>query len=351
MKWMKQQQTKLSKLDSAFQKVESPEKEKLTLEIRKLTEEVHNYWKQKSKEYPGTFFAAFLMANYVEDVKEENIPASFLINDSMKWTYQYNFRKNHFFDHFDITDQRFLYTPLIKSKLDTYFDKVLIQMVDSVKPAAYQLISKAESNPLMFRYMASYLLNHSLSSRVMGMDALFVDIARDYYLSGKATWADSATMAVIRENVLFMENNLMGKQARNLQMETFDGDPYSLCQGNSRYTILLFFEPTCSHCKEFVPKLYDEIYLPYRDKGVEVVAIYNQSNKKEWGDFLEQHHLNDWINIWDKYHVTRFQIIYDTRSTPAVYLLDKDKKIVAKKFSIDFLKSYFGFYIDGKKAE
>jgi len=84
---------------------------------------------------------------------------------------------------------------------------------------------------------------------------------------------------------------------------------------------------------------------------VEVVAIYNQSNKKEWGDFLEQHHLNDWINIWDKYHVTRFQIIYDTRSTPAVYLLDKDKKIVAKKFSIDFLKSYFGFYIDGKKAE
>jgi thiol-disulfide isomerase/thioredoxin len=351
MKWMKLQQTKLSRLDSALKIAGNSEKENLGKEIRKLTEEVHNYWKQKSAEYPGTFLSAFLMANYVNDVKEEDIPKNFQVNDSLKWIYQYNFRRNHYFDYFDITDQRFLYTPLIKSKLDTYFDKVLIQMVDSVKPAAYQLINKVELNPLMFRYVASYLLNHSLNSRVMGMDALFVDIARDYYLSGKATWADSATMAVIRENVLFLENNLIGKQARNLQMETFDGDPRSLCQGNSKYTILLFYEPTCSHCKEFVPKMYDEIYLPYRDKGLEVVAIYNQNNRKEWGDFIELHHLNDWVNVWDKYRVTRFQIIYDTRTTPAVYLLDKNKKIVAKKFSIEFLKSFFGFYLDGKKAE
>jgi thiol-disulfide isomerase/thioredoxin len=183
----------------------------------------------------------------------------------------------------------------------------------------------------------------------MGMDALFVDIAREYYLSGKANWADSATLAVIRENVIFMENNLMGKQARNLRMETYDGIPYFLCQGKSRYTILVFYEPTCSHCKEFVPKLYNEIYIPYRNKGVEVVAIYNQNDKKEWGDFIQQQHLNDWINVWDEFYQSRFKVIYDTRTTPSVYLLDKDKKIIAKKFSIDFLKSYFGIYIDGKK--
>jgi thiol-disulfide isomerase/thioredoxin len=351
MKWMKQQQIKLSRLDSAFQKAVNPEKENLGKEIRNLSEEVHKYWKQKSGEYPGTFLSAFLMSNYVEDVKVEDIPKDFQANDSLKWTYQYNFRKNHYFDHFDITDRRFLYTPLIKSKLDTYFDKVLIQMVDSVKPAAYQLIKKAESKPVMFRYVLSYLLNHSLNNKVMGMDALFVDIARDYYLSGKATWADSATLAVVRENVLFMDNNLIGKQARDLKMETVDGLPYSLCQGKNKYTILVFYEPTCSHCKELVPKLYDEIYLPYRNKGLEVVAIYNQSNRKEWSEFIELHHLYDWVNVWDEFHVTRFQIIYDTRTTPALFLLDKNKKIVAKKFSIDFLKSYLGFYLDGKKAE
>jgi len=69
-------------------------------------------------------------------------------------------------------------------------------------------------------------------------------------------------------------------------------------------------------------------------------------NKKEWGDFINKHQIYDWHNVWDQHHVTRFKIIYDTRTTPAVYLLDKDKKIIAKKFTIDFLKNYLPHFID-----
>jgi thiol-disulfide isomerase/thioredoxin len=198
--------------------------------------------------------------------------------------------------------------------------------------------------------MTSYLLNHALTSRVMGMDALFVDLGRDFYLSGKASWADSTTLAVVKENVLFMSGNLIGLPARNLQMESYAGETWFLCQSPSRYTILVFYEPTCSHCKEFIPKLYDEIYLPYRNKGLEVVAVYMQNNRKEWTDFMDQHHLNDWVNLWSPAD-NRLKVIYDTRTTPAIYLLDKDKKIIAKKFSIDFLKNYFAYYLDGKKTE
>jgi hypothetical protein len=75
-----------------------------------------------------------------------------------------------------------------------------------------------------------------------------------------------------------------------------------------------------------------------------------QNNRKEWNDFMNEHHLYDWVNIWNPAD-NRFKVIYDTRTTPAVYLLDKDKKIIAKKFSIDFLKNYFSFYLDGKKVE
>jgi hypothetical protein len=351
MKWLKIQQAKLSQLDSTLQKANESEKKEIRKEIEDLSLEVSHFWKETSGKYPGTFLASFLMSNYYEELKDDQIPKDFLANDSLKWIYQYNYRKNHYFDYFDLSDQRFLYTPLTKSKLDTYFDKVLLQMYDSVKPAAYQVLKKVESNPLMFRYVTSYLVNHSLNSRIMGMDALFVDIARDYYLSGKATWADSTTMALVRENVIFLENNLIGKQAPNLRMETFDGEPYFLCQGKTKYTILIFFEPGCSHCQEFVPKLYDEIYLPYHDKGLEIVAAYTMNDKKEWSDFLEKHNLNNWVNVWDQYNLSRFKIIYDTRTTPSVYLLDKDKKIIAKKFSIEFLKDYFGFYLGDNKEK
>mgnify|MGYP001024831273 CR=1 FL=1 len=345
MRWLRPQQLKLAQLDSALKKASPADRDDIMDKIVHVSGEVSNYWKKKSAEYPGTFLAVFLMANYYEELKVQDIPEPFQQNDSLKWTYEYNYRKNHYFDYFDLTDERFLNTPLLKSKLDTYFDKVLLQLYDSVKPSAYQILKKVESRPLMFRYMASYLLNHMINSRIMGMDALFVDLARDYYLSGKATWADSSTVATVRENVIFLENNLIGMQARNLRMETFDGQPYYLCQPATPYTILLFYEPNCSHCQEFVPKLYDEIYLPFHDKGLEIVAAYTMNNRKEWSDFMEKHHLNEWVNVWDPYHLSRFKIIYDTRTTPSIYLLDKDKKIIAKKFSIEFLKKYLGNHL------
>ncbi len=345
LKWLRQQQRKLSQLDSALTSASEDEKKIIEGNKRVLTREVSDYWNRTSREYPGTLLASFLMANYFEELKEEDIPEDFLANDSLKWTYQYNYRKNHFFDHLDFSDERLLYTPLVKSRLDTYLEKVLLQMYDSVKPAVFAILEKTEPYPGVFRFVTSHLLNSSLASRVMGMDALFVDIARKYYLSGRAAWADSTSLARIRENVIFLENNLIGHKARDVRMETLDGRPFSLYQQKNRFTVLVFYEPNCGHCNTFVPRLYQEVYLPFRDKGLEVVACYTMDKREEWEKFVEEKEIKEWINVWDEHHLSRFKIIYDTRTTPAVYLLDSDKTIIAKKFTVEFLKEYLGYFL------
>ncbi len=345
VKWLSEMQKQRRELEEKRSKLSGDEANRINDQLERMNREVTAYWRKKSEEYPGSFLGAFLMSNYFEDVKPEDIPEPYTLNDSLKWVYHYNYRKNHFLEYFDLTDERFLYTPSIKPKLETYFEKVLLQMYDSVKPAAYHILKKVEPHPRMFRFVVSHLLNNSLNSNVMGMDALFVDIARDFYLAGKAPWADSTTLAKIRENVIFMENNLIGKNARDFQMETYQGENFRLYQQNAKFTVLVFYEPNCSHCREYVPALYNDVYLPFRDKGLDVVAVYTMEDKKEWGDFLEKHHLTDWHNLWDPHHLTRFKINYDLRTTPAVYLLEKDKKIVAKKFTIDFLKNYLPHFL------
>ncbi|HOR99316.1 MAG TPA: redoxin domain-containing protein [Prolixibacteraceae bacterium] len=345
MQWLRQRQGELALLDSALKVAAEEDKAPIRNQISDLNKNVNSYWKEKSARYPGTLLSAFLMSNYYEELNPEDIPEEYSVNDSLKWTYEYNYRKNHFFDYFDLSDERLLYTPLVKSKLDTYFERILLQMYDSVKPAIYQVISTARENPKTFRYVTSYFLNASLTSKVMGMDALFVDLARDFYLSGKTAWADSATLAKIRENVIFLEHNLIGQHARDIVMETLDGQPFRLYQQKSKYTILVFFEPDCSHCNEFIPRLYKEIYLPFREKGLEVVAGYSMDNKDDWIEFVEKYQIYDWINVWDEHHLSRFKIIYDTRTTPSVYLLDENKKIIAKRVSIDFFKNYLTSYL------
>ncbi|VAW24352.1 hypothetical protein MNBD_BACTEROID01-178, partial [hydrothermal vent metagenome] len=135
---------------------------------------------------------------------------------------------------------------------------------------------------------------------------------------------------------LFAEKNLIGLTAPELKLEGINGEEYfSLHQVDAKRTLLLIYEPNCSHCKIFVPKLHEQVYRKFKDKGFEVYAIYSMDNKKEWVDFVEKNNLYDWINVWDEHDLSRFKITYDARKTPGVYLLDENKKIIYKKLGVD----------------
>ena len=317
------------------------EKQKLEIERSNLTTELDDYWENISKKYPNTFLAKFLMSNYVPKLDISTLPKEIQDNDSLLLRARFNFQKEHFWDYFDYTDERFLYTPMLKPKLETWFTKVLYQDYDSVKPYVIKFIENTRPNKRIFQFVTSWFLNSSVNSNIMGMDALFIDLAKKYYLSGDAYWATEESIEKIKENLLFTENNLIGMTGHDLNLESVDGDDISLYSIQAEYTIVLIFEPNCSHCKVFVPEFHNKVYEKYRDKGLDVYAIYSMDDRKEWVDFLTKNNLYDWTNVWDPNDVSRFKILYDARKTPGVYVLDKNKKIVAKKMSVEQLNDFF----------
>ena len=123
----------------------------------------------------------------------------------------------------------------------------------------------------------------------------------------------------------------------------FDGYT-SLHQIDTKYLILWFWEPDCSHCQKMTPvlvNLYNEKHL--REKGVTVMAIYlhrniNEWHKyiehiKKWYDFVLEHNMDIFLNVWEPFGISHFRDKYDISSTPVLYLMDKDKKIIAKRIS------------------
>lgn len=326
----------------------SDETEKATIKekLNQLNEEMYAYWESVSKKLPNSFIYKFLIANHTPTLDINTLPPEIQNNDSLLLRAKFTYQHQHYWDNFDYTDERFLYTPFYKSKIDTWFNKVLYPAYDSVKPYVYDFLEDVKPNKRIFQFATSYFLNSSINSKIMGMDALFIDIANDYYFSGDAFWASDESMEKIRENVLFMKDNRIGNTAPDLTLESFDGDFINLHQIESELTVLVIYEPNCSHCKVFVPELYNDVYLPNKDKGLEVFAIYSMDNKEEWTEFLSKHKLFDWINVWDEHHSSRFKISYDARQTPGVYLLDRDKKIIAKKMSIEGLKTIVANYLN-----
>lgn len=333
-------QKKAATLKESFKNAGEEEKVKIEKQMSELTPALQGYWKDISKKYPNTFMAKFLMSNYVPTLDISTLPEKIQKNDSLLLRARFDYQKTHFWDYFDYTDERFLYTPLYSPKLETWYTKVLYQNYDSVKPFVFQFIEDVRPKKRIFQFVTSYFLNASINSDIMGMDALFVDLAQTYYLSGEAFWATEESLDKIKENVLFKEKSLIGMNAPDITLESVDGEYFNLYQVDADYTVLLIFEPDCSHCKEFVPEFHEKVYQKYKNEGLEVFCIYSMDKKDEWVEFLTKHNLYDWINVWDENHITRFKILYDARTTPGIFVLDKNKKIVAKKMTVDQLDRF-----------
>ena len=334
-------QKKNRELQTEYQSATGEEKKKIGEEMDQMTNSLHNYWKNINEKYPDTFLAKFLMANLIPTLDISTLPDEVLNNDSLLLAARFNYQKEHYWDNFDYTDERFLYTPLFKPKLEAWFTKALYQNYDSVKPYVFELIENTRPHKQIFQFVTAWFLNTTITSNVMGMDALFINLAKKYYLSGEAYWAGEDTMDKIKENVRFIENNLIGMTAPDLTLESVDGEYFNLHRIESKYTLLLIFEPNCSHCNVYVPDFHKRVYEKFKDKGLKVYAIYSMDKRDEWEDFLYKNNLYDWINVWDPQNMSNFKILYDARTTPGVYLLDENKKIVGKKMSVDQLLAFF----------
>lgn len=335
-----------ARIRNSLKTANQEEKRALQKELSLLTPQLQGYWKRIDKELPNTFLAKFLMSNYIPKLDISTIPKETQQNDSLLLLARFKYQQKHFWDYLDYTDERFLYTPLLKPRLETWFTKVLYQNYDSIRPYVFEFIEKVRSNKRIFQFATSFFLNSSINSKVMGIDALFVDLARTYYLSGEAFWATEESLKKIKENVLFMENSLIGMVAPDLTLENIDGEFFNLHQIDKKLTAVIIYEPECSHCSEFVPQFYNEIYQKYKDKGLEVFAIYSMHNKEEWIKFIGQNNLWEWINVWDKDRVSGFNILYDARITPGIFILDEKKRIIAKKMTVKQLDKLIGFELN-----
>jgi thiol-disulfide isomerase/thioredoxin len=313
--------------------------------IKDLDDEVVAYQKKLITEHWGKILGIFVKALQIPQFPENLANGDMKNKDFLMARYQY--AKKHYWDNFDLTDKRIWRINMMNQKLDDYTQHMLIQVPDSIIPDVVNLIEESKKDSICYNLMTNYMINYSVTSKVMGMDKLFVELANRYYFTGKAPWADSTIMKNITSEVKKVRYNLIGMKAANLPLVKYEGGNFNVFDINSKFTLLFFFEPTCGHCKEATPKIHD-VYEKFKDKGFQVIAVYLMQDKKEWKEFIEANKINDWINAWDPNRESYYWQFYDTSTTPGVYLLDKDHKIVAKKIDATSLEKILDFELNGK---
>jgi thiol-disulfide isomerase/thioredoxin len=318
-------------------------------DLESLNSSVQEHIDRLIEENRGNFFGVFLLA--LQEVKVPDPPPG---NDGkpLDPAFRYKYYKAHYFDNFDVSDVRLLRTPFYEQKVMTYIEKVAVQHPDSLILECDKLIEASRSDPQLFRYMLITLFNYFAKSQIMGMDNVYIHIAEKYYIP-EADWSDPKFIADLKERIEKLKPTMIGVKAPDIQLvrvqtdhflsaadnEELKKNPYvgtffQLYDVKAKYTILYFWEADCGHCKKATPELW-EVYNRLKDKGVEVVAVSTlggEEGKVKWINYITEHGYYDWINAWNPYDFT-FKTIYDIASTPQLFVLDVDKKIIAKRIA------------------
>ncbi len=299
----------------------------LQSQLDKINESVKNKQNSIVAKYPLSIAAMLIKSTFEVEIpvyegKKEEVDLK-----------RYLFYKAHYFDHLDLGDVRLLRSPLLNERLDYYLEKLTVQDPDSVNVSLDYLLRKLQPADETFKYYLIQYLNKYAASKIVGFDGIYVHLVDEYYSKGFAAWIDQEQLDKIEKNAAALRSILIGKTAPEIKVTRYpDQSTISLHGIKSPYTILFIWDPECSHCKASLPIIV-KFYEKYKSKGVEILAVCSQFSDKVptcWKYLDEQKIAPGWINAADPYHTSRYKVLYDVKSTPQIFILDQNKRIVSK---------------------
>jgi len=308
---IKNEQTFIKELEN--KKKQSPaDSTVIQAQIDAKYEALKNYWKQMSETHKGTFFASLIRATNGEPPEA--------------------YSEANFFEHIDFSDQRLLRSPVIHRAVRL----ILARNLNNYKPTETlikeldMLLAKASADTLVTQYLLNHLLNFFNSFQRVGMNEVFVHLSENYFLDGKAAWMGEKNLEQLAERTRKYKSSFVGQPAPDIEMLKFDGELISLKDVDAQYTFLFFWKVGCGHCEKSAKDI-KAFYDKFSDYDFKVFSVSTGKDKKDAEEFIKKNQLEAWINCYDPDDKSDYQILYYVVSTPIFYLIDKDKKIVAKR--------------------
>ena len=213
----------------------------------------------------------------------------------------------------------------------------------------------------VFQYTLHHITYKYESSNIMGMDKVFWYLGVNYYCkpNDKAYWMTEENLTKLCERTTKIGRTLIGNYATMLILtDTTETNWINMYHVDADFTILYFWDPNCGHCKKTTPKLQTLYDKKLKARNVEIYAVAKATGDdfEAWKKFIIEHGLK-FINVGliksvynqamkdprpllqkTTLESLNYSDTYDIYSTPRVFVLDKDKKIMFKQLSIKQLE-------------
>ncbi len=313
----------------------------IEVELRNLHKGFEAYIQQLIDNNPGSYAAKI--------IKTMKTPA---LTVNVTGTGRREWLKEHFWDSVDLSDKTLLHSPVIPSKvfeyISLYDDKKMSREEREMAfiEAVDDILFRAQADATVFSVVLDIVTRRFEKTEY---ELVLTYITENYILSDSGCEDSEKVVSEnraseLRDKVETIKKMAIGNMAPEIDMPQqglFDlkvaegvvvpagGSQIKLSNISAEYTLVLFWASWCPHCSSLLSALKG-IYDEYRDKGLEVLAISIDKERSAWQNTISKRQYR-WINFselngWDGKSAKE----YGVWSTPRMYLLDREKRIIAK---------------------
>ena len=253
-------------------------------------------------------------------------------------------QNSHFWDGIEVFDGPTDENPVLAAQIDFYFDKMVAPLPDSITLEINRLVERTSFNNDLRDFILWHLLEKYRHPEYMSQDQVFVWLYDEYFSRLEIKDLNKTNLALIRDKAETIRRLALFNLAPNFTIN----DSIDLHSIESEYTVLFFFDHDCDVCQKEMQEL-DSVVLVHP----EVIVVAIDVNPERLGESFESSgdSLGDssggfairpqgngdfkspiqFRRITNPSELIVLTDAYDIETTPLIYVLDKNKRIIAKK--------------------
>lgn len=307
--------------------VKYPEKDNYYQTTLSETDKLKKEYQQFINEVETTLPKS-LISRYIKSAQLPIVDYTLPIEKQLKYL------KEHLLDKIDFQDYTLTNTDVYANKAIEYLmlysnpqlpkellEKEFMSAVDSI-------LNRSRKSEMVYKHLVEYLID---GFRKFGFD-LIIDYIVSNYVIEDDICLDAQLETSIERRINQSKHLKIGNKAPELTLPDKTGKEVRLSTIKTDKTVLVFYSTTCPHCKEVLPKL-SELYKVL--KNTEIIAISMDEKKEEWEKYIKENKFS-WKDVheskgWAGKTVEEYYIY----ATPSMFVLDKEKRIIAKPISVD----------------
>lgn len=238
---------------------------------------------------------------------------------------------NEMYDHINFSQKGLIRTPFFVKALFKHIARAIEDNKYEIMRKNDMLIEKTKVDNDMYHYVTGYLLNFYRTFFKGGINEVFVHLADKYFLNAPEDELSPESRRMIQEQRDVFASSMVGSMAHPIRMRrTIEGDSIDVLDSHNGTIFLLFWSNGCGHC-DSAEKSLMEVYDGLVKNNIRVISVNNDKHSFETLRANAVKKAFPWTDVCDtEDDNTHYREYYYVVSTPIMYIIDTNKRIVQK---------------------